>query len=549
MDDFESGALAGWQAVGSGAGGWFVYSDGSEAPDPEQSDPNVPFFVPDPPQGRFAALTDMNGPGTRVLYRDVGLDGRFTLRLTVFYEGSVPFSTPDTLAYDSPEPNQQFRIDLVDPTAPIDSVAEGDVLINVFHTSPADPISLAPTAVSVDLSPWAGQTVRLRLAQSDNQGPLRGGVDNIRFAPIGAGADARIELLDTPEPTACLAFAACSSQPPSASVTAGSSPSPAIRLRDFPAFPDQPFSERVAASLQGVIDEAVEEFGGISAAVIVGNAGHWSGAAGVDLRRNPLTTGSHVQIASIGKTVTAAQVLRLVEEGEIGIDDPAADHLPPELDGYDANGATVRELLGMRSGIGGPASHDAGATIPELVEMLPEPAFPAGSTFSYESMNYVLLGSIIEHVTHRSLWEVLRSDVLHRPGLGGLRYPVRNALAADGSLIESDPASLARWGYELYGGSVLSAASLRTMTDFEDYEGQFYGLGTFNMSIENAFVDEGFGVPAIGHDGIGAGIAATLVAFPRTGEVVSLQTLGSDPNEHKTLIDDLLEVVRAAAIG
>jgi len=33
-----------------------------------------------------------------------------------------------------------------------------------------------------------------------------------------------------------------------------------------------------------VIDEEVEEFGGISAAVIVGDAGHWSGAAGVDLQ-------------------------------------------------------------------------------------------------------------------------------------------------------------------------------------------------------------------------------------------------------------------------
>jgi hypothetical protein len=59
---------------------------------------------------------------------------------------------------------------------------------------------------------------------------------------------------------------------------------PAITLRDFPAFPDQPFSDRVAGSLQGVIDEEVEEFGGISAAVIVGDAGHWSGAAGVDLQ-------------------------------------------------------------------------------------------------------------------------------------------------------------------------------------------------------------------------------------------------------------------------
>ena len=331
-----------------------------------------------------------------------------------------------------------------------------------------------------------------------------------------------------------------------ASTSASSpSPSPAITLRDFPPFPDQPFSERVAASLQGVIDEAAKEFGGISAGVIVGGAGHWSRAAGI-AQGNLLTAGSALQIASIGKTVTAAQVLRLVEEGAIGLDDPAADLLPPELTGYDANGATVRQLLGMRSGIEGPATYDAGATLPELVEMLPEPAFPAGSSFSYANVNYVLLGSIIEHVTGRSLWEVLRSDVLHHPGLGRLRFPVRDALAADGSLVESDPASLARWGYELYGGSVLTAASLRAMADFED---GFYGLGVFDMSSENAFVDEGFGVPAIGHDGIGAGIASTLVAFPRTGEVVSVQALGSDPNEHKRLIDDLLDVVRAAAIG
>ncbi len=78
------------------------------------------------------------------------------------------------------------------------------MLLNVFRTSPGDPTSLAPTAVRVDLSPWAGEIVRLRLAQSDNQGPLRAGADNIRFEPIGAGADARIELLDTLEPTSAL---------------------------------------------------------------------------------------------------------------------------------------------------------------------------------------------------------------------------------------------------------------------------------------------------------------------------------------------------------
>ena len=101
MDDFESGSITDWQVIASGAGGWFVYSDGKEAPDPAQSDPNVPFDLPDPPQGKFAAVTDMNGPGTRILYRDVKLDGRFTLHLTVFYAGAGGFSSPQGLGHDA----------------------------------------------------------------------------------------------------------------------------------------------------------------------------------------------------------------------------------------------------------------------------------------------------------------------------------------------------------------------------------------------------------------------------------------------------------------
>ncbi len=197
MDDFESRELADWRTVSGGAGGWFVYTDGQKAPDPAHSDPNVPFDLPNPPQGTHAAVTDMNGPGTRILYRDVTLDGRLRLHMRVFYAGG-DFSSPDTLAYDAPEANQQFRIDLVRRSAPIDSVAKGDVLVNVFQTSAGDPGRREPTPVSVDVSRWAGQTVRLRLAGVDNRGPLRAGVDDIRFAPIDSGADAGIELPDTP---------------------------------------------------------------------------------------------------------------------------------------------------------------------------------------------------------------------------------------------------------------------------------------------------------------------------------------------------------------
>ena len=115
-------------------------------------------------------VTDTNGPGTRILYRDVKLDGRFSLHLSVFYAGVGALSSPRSLAYDEPGANEQFRADLVAPSAPIDSVARGDVLANVFATSAGDPDRREPSAVSVDVSRWAGRTVRHRLAAADNGG-------------------------------------------------------------------------------------------------------------------------------------------------------------------------------------------------------------------------------------------------------------------------------------------------------------------------------------------------------------------------------------------
>ena len=293
----------------------------------------------------------------------------------------------------------------------------------------------------------------------------------------------RSSALRTMTAAMAILIAGCSPSPegptpaePTSEVATGTTapnpqPSPTFTLGDFPAFPKGPLPESVAASLQAVLDEAAER--GVTAAVIVGDSVSWSGAAGVDLDGNPLTPEAQLLIASVGKTVTAAQVLRLVEEGKLGLDDPAADHLPPEVAFFDANGATIRDVLGMRSGIPDPPG-DSGSTPAELLERTFGPLFPAGSKISYANINYILLGMIIEHVTGRPLWDVLRSGVLDRPGLDGLVYREKGALAADGWRIESDPASLARWGYELYGGFVLSDASLRQMTDFRD---DWYGLG------------------------------------------------------------------------
>jgi hypothetical protein len=326
MDDFESGAITGWQAVGSGSGGWFVYANGHKAPDPAQSDPNVPFDVPDPPQGKFAAVTDMNGPGTHILYRDLRLQGRFTLQLTVFYTGTGPLSSPKTLAHDAPKANQQFRIDLLSPSAPIDSVAKGDVLANVFHTSPDDPARRQPTEVRLDVSALAGQTVRLRLAGTDNQGPLHVGVDNIRFEPIDGDADGRLELLVTPRPSRAIDLVL-------------------HRLTQ---------AQALAALTAHAAERArADEFAG---AVLVARHGKvllkdaWGRA---DRKAGTANTpATRFRIGSMNKMFTAVATLQLAEAHKLALEDPIGKHLPDYPNKEVAAKVTVRHLLTHTGGTG-----------------------------------------------------------------------------------------------------------------------------------------------------------------------------------------------------
>ncbi|HET8934202.1 MAG TPA: S41 family peptidase [Polyangiales bacterium] len=178
--DFETGKLDAWTSVGFGSGDWFVYTDGKVPPDPRQSDPNVPFDVPAPPQGSFAAVSDADRPGVLILYQDITLDRAYKLSASVFYDSAGALASPNVLDLTE-EPNQQYRIDVIEPDAAIETLASADVLASLFRTTACDPTRLQPTAASVDLSPWQGRTVRLRLTVVDNAGPLRAGIDDIRL--------------------------------------------------------------------------------------------------------------------------------------------------------------------------------------------------------------------------------------------------------------------------------------------------------------------------------------------------------------------------------
>lgn len=119
--------------------------------------------------------------------------------MTLFYYSGAPIviPKPDSLFAESmTKENQQFRVDVVKPNAPIESLSPNDILATVFATTEAEnPVAeggkptaepeLTPKRFSLDLSPYAGQTVQLRPAVAVTNSQLLAGVDaSLTSTPI-----------------------------------------------------------------------------------------------------------------------------------------------------------------------------------------------------------------------------------------------------------------------------------------------------------------------------------------------------------------------------
>ncbi len=207
-------------------------------------------------------------------------------------------------------------------------------------------------------------------------------------------------------------------------VSASASPSaPASRFPSavFAGLGDQPVSGVLAAELQAVLDRSADGHG-LTAALIAPD-GTWNGATGMATTERAMVPIDQMSIASITKTLVAAQVMQLVETGELALGDLAADRLPRELK-FDTNGARIVDLLSMRSGISEYMADEDELrealssdplhvwTLEEKLATVASERGPVGQAWEYIGTNYLLLGLIIEQVTGRPIAEVLRSGVL-----------------------------------------------------------------------------------------------------------------------------------------
>jgi D-alanyl-D-alanine carboxypeptidase len=242
---------------------------------------------------------------------------------------------------------------------------------------------------------------------------------------------------------------------------------------------------------------------GITAAVLT-DTGGWTGAAGKDLRGEPLVPLSSLMYASITKTFTAAEVVLLASRGKVDLDERISAYVPmPVKD----NGASVRDLVSMRSGIHdflpGPQTSaavqdpDRRWTPQQTLRDVPAEVDAAGEVHEYSNSNYILLGQLIEKVTGTTYAAALHRDLLDGRGLDGIAVQDQESphaplalppgrIAGAGHFLPSrslasliwsaggiagDAAAVARWGYLLYGGRVLPPELVATMRPLDDRHG------------------------------------------------------------------------------
>ncbi len=380
-------------------------------------------------------------------------------------------------------------------------------------------------------------------------------------------------------------LAGCGSSPaPTATAPGGSSagPAPSAVASASPVVPATPGSlpspTSTAASsaatqrgpaLQAALDRlrAAQRLPGIQAAVVFPDGSVWSGANGyADVAtRAPVTTRTFFSVGSITKTLVAALTLRLVDQGEVGLDDPISRWLPTFPN---AAHITVRELLGHRAGVADYFDNAACVqrivaapavrwSVDQVLACVGRPYFAPGTGFHYSNTDYVLIGLIDERASGSSLADLLRLEFVIPYGLdaivlqseappdgslahgylaaadpGGefvdvtgradlLPYPSLATAAGAAGAVASDAQDVARWAGALFGGQVLDTGTLHEMVTFlptrPDPRGG-YGLGVEPFQLD--------GRTAWGHRGHLAGFWSETAYLPAEGLALAVLTNG-----------------------
>jgi len=280
----------------------------------------------------------------------------------------------------------------------------------------------------------------------------------------------------------------------------------------------------------------------------------------------PVTPQTPFIIGSLSKSFTATAIMQLVEAGRVELDAPVQRYLPwfRVADEHASRAITVRHLLNQTSGLSTKTGRSfqgngdtSDAALERAVRRLRtvELTSPPGRKHQYSTINYSVLGLIVQAVSGRSYERYVQTEILdplqmhdsftsrsaaEKHGLAtGYHYwfgrpraadlPYNRGLVPAGYLISSAADMTHYLLAHLNGGryhdtSVLSAAGvddLHRAAVQTPQTGTSYGMGWFVGPIN--------GIPAIHHQGETFNFHANAVLVPRsrTGVIVLMNAENS----------------------
>ncbi len=319
--------------------------------------------------------------------------------------------------------------------------------------------------------------------------------------------------------------------------------------------------------LTDVVAAAVEEraLPGAVAGIWVDGRAHLAAHGVASAETGAALTAEHLfQVGSVTKTLTAAVVALLVEEGSVAYDDPAARHLPALAaalaPAVDLEEITVEHLLSHRAGFDG----DHLLTHPEVEDLASlagaRHLFPPGEGYSYSNAAFSLAGEVVAAVEGVPYAEAVRRRLVGPLGLEGACFTADEAITrpvamphwavegaalvlrnagwqpgwelgpqdrAAGGLIATVP-HLLRWGrFQLDGaaddGTVLldAAARARLHTPVVEADEVTASGLDWEVSVHD-------GVTVVGHGGLTVGYSTTFCVVPEHEVVVAVVNHATD---------------------
>jgi D-alanyl-D-alanine carboxypeptidase len=135
---------------------------------------------------------------------------------------------------------------------------------------------------------------------------------------------------------------------------------------------------------------------------------------------DPMTLTTHLNVASIGKSITGAAIAQLVDQGRLSYDSKVGEVLPDYPDKRVRDAVTIRQLLSHTSGLGPDDYYEKPEwdsakpllrSVPDYVKLIEREGISLGlpqGQYLYSNTGYVRLGVIIEKITGESFYDYVR---------------------------------------------------------------------------------------------------------------------------------------------